>query len=78
MTMWKLAAGIAVTAALIMYLTKRTCTIRCGNGVKKENMTAGLGTINGLALYNNSSTCFGANAMGSSSPFCTTNGYVLT
>lgn len=76
--MWKVIAVSIVAVALALYITKRTCTLKCGAGVHRENMTAGLGTINALSMYNNSSHCYGANAMGSTDPFCTTTGYVLT
>lgn len=76
--MWKLIAILAATVAVAMYVTKKTCTIKCGSSVNRENMTAGLGTINGLSFYDNSRVCYGGNAEGSSSPFCTNTGYVLT
>lgn len=76
--MWKLFAAAALVTVAVLYISKRNVSIKCGNGVSKENMTAGLGTINGLSFYNQSSNCHPGNAMGSSSPFCSTNGYVLT
>lgn len=78
--MWKLIAAAAVAGAIFLYVTNRTCTLRCGTSVNREGMTAGLGTINALALYDGygRQRCYGPNAEGSSSAFCTTGGYILT
>ncbi len=76
--MWKIIAAAAVMTAVFLYVTKRTCTIKCGTSVSREGMTAGLGTINALSMYNNSRRCYGQNEDHSNDPFCTTNGYILT
>jgi hypothetical protein len=47
-------------------------------GKKNREHMSGYGTISGLAYNNNDIHCYKGNAMGSSSPFCTSTGYVLT
>ena len=65
----KIIIGIVVVLlAFLLYKCKQT---------EQENMTAGLGVINGLAFNNGTQRCYPGNADQSSSPFCVNSGYVL-
>jgi hypothetical protein len=75
--MWIAIAIIVAATIVIVYMSERHCKITCGSSSVKENMTAGLSTINGLSFYNKGRMCFSGNAEGSSDPFCTSPGYVL-
>lgn len=74
--MWGLILVTAIMIVVIMMCTNKQCKITCG-GSNKENMTAGLGTINSMALYNHANNCHEGNAMGSNSAFCTTTGHLV-
>lgn len=85
--MWEIIIALVIAAIIVMFAYKG-CGVKCGcklcslrdraYSTNTEHMTGGLGSINALALYNHSNNCHEGNAMGSSSPFCTTTGYVLT
>jgi hypothetical protein len=78
--MWEIILAVIVVAVVVAILDYKKCSVICGRkyDLRRENMTAGLGTVNALSLYNHANNCHEGNAMGSSSPFCTTTGYVLT
>lgn len=77
--MWELIVAIIIVAVIVAVLSYKKCSVTCGckSCLSREHMTAGLGTVNALSLYNHANNCYGGNAMGSSSPFCTTTGHVL-
>lgn len=73
--MLELILAIMLVTIVVMIILKEKCILTCGSNVEK--MTAGLGTINSMSMYNHGSNCHKANAMGSNSDFCTSSGYVL-
>jgi len=78
--MWEIILAIIVAIVFFMFIRDKKCTVTCGskaNLMRRENMSAGLGTVNSMALYNHANNCHEGNAMGSNSPFCTTTGYVI-
>jgi hypothetical protein len=74
--MWEIILAIAIAIAVIFFINKG-CKITCSDGMLRENMAGGLGTINSMALYNHANNCHEANAMGSNSAFCTTTGHLV-
>ena len=75
MKQWVLIAILAVSAAVLVYMSRNHCSVTCGSS--REGMTAGLDVTSGLAMNRGPVYCHEGNLEGSSSPYCSSPGYVL-